>query len=65
LSPPRLPTRQEYYTVREALAVLRIVKSSFYRLARQKGILFAKVGSRTVISRDELERLIQPGKELP
>ncbi|HEY1878455.1 MAG TPA: helix-turn-helix domain-containing protein [Caulobacteraceae bacterium] len=46
------------YSVPEALAMLGICRSTFYRQVRRGNLRLSKIGARTVVQRHELERLI-------
>ncbi|MDP9085182.1 MAG: helix-turn-helix domain-containing protein, partial [Pseudomonadota bacterium] len=46
------------YTVPEALSILPIGRTTFYRLARDGKIDLRKIGYRTVVTAESLDRLI-------
>ncbi|EDP75545.1 helix-turn-helix domain-containing protein [Hydrogenivirga sp. 128-5-R1-1] len=51
------------FTVKEALEYLRISRPTFYRLIKQGKIKPVKIGKRTLIDKNDLDRLIEESKE--
>lgn len=61
----KLPPEPAYYLLPEAAALLRLNKATLYRWARIGEIKLVKAGFRTVIHRDELQRLLTPPEGQP
>jgi excisionase family DNA binding protein len=58
-NPYSLPAKPLFYTVAEAVALLRIGRGTFYRHVKAGRVHLSVVaGRRTVVHRDELARLI-------
>jgi len=56
--PQRAPTSTRLLTIPEALQVLRIGRSSFYKLAAKGEIRTLRLGGRTLVPEREIDRLI-------
>ena len=56
-----LPAQRRAYTFRDAESVLGISRSSFYRLEGAGKIRLVRIGRRTLIPADEIERLVKEG----
>lgn len=55
---PLLPAFPALYTMNEAAEVMRCHRKTLYTLARRGKLRLVKVGTRTVVRRDDLEALI-------
>ncbi len=55
---PRFSTSIRILTIPEAIEILRIGKSSFYKLAAEGRIRTLRLGGRTLVPEREIERLI-------
>jgi excisionase family DNA binding protein len=59
---PLLALDKPLYSIPEAAAALRIGRSTLYRQIKDHRIRTRKIGWRTVIRRDDLEKLIEAGQ---
>lgn len=57
--PPRVSASNRILTIPEAIAALRIGKSSFYKLTAAGQIRTLRLGGRTLVPEREIERLIK------
>jgi len=61
-APTSLLPDQEFYSIRDAADLLRVGRSTLYREIKAKGIATHKIGWRTIIRREDLERLLTAGR---
>jgi hypothetical protein len=59
--PATLPLDKPLYNVQEAAAVLRISRSLLYKQAQLGNVVLDKIGARTVITRANLQALLDLG----
>jgi excisionase family DNA binding protein len=58
-----LPDDTPFYSIQEAADLLRVHRATIFRLIKAGDIKTHKIGMRTIIKRDDLERLIEAGKQ--
>ena len=56
-----LPTQPRAHSFRDAERILGISRSTLYRLEAANNIRLLRIGRRTLIPADEIERLIKEG----
>jgi len=56
-----LPAQRRAYSFRDGESILGISRSTFYRLEAASKIKLIRIGRRTLIPADEIERLLKEG----